>query len=302
MIVFQDKPAPKGYTYDLAIVRGTLSEADIQKLVNAGSPKTLVLNVFNGWDGNLLSVLSALNGIEVVSIDIFCASDSNLPVNAFDCLSRKTKSSIQYLRLAGQLVGDLSLDHFPNLADFGMGFTAKGKNGIKIDWGSCSNLASLGGAWPHFPSIDLLSKMPKLSSIASVRPGFSPESLGCINGLNRIEFAYWNKLKSFTQFGELREKLLHLELYSASKIESYEGLNDFINLKYLDLGKCPPVKYGSIFSSMINLEVLQLAETKILDGDLACLYSLPNLKKLSLVDQKNLSPTRDALYHHFGLL
>ena len=302
MIVFQDKPAPKGYTYDLAIVRGTLSEADVQKLVNAGSPKTLVLNVFNGWDGNLLSVLSALDGIEVVSIDIFCASDSNLPVNAFDCLSRKTKSSIQYLKLAGQLVGDLSLDNFPNLVNFGMGFTAKGKNGINIDWGSCPNLVSLGGAWPYFPGIDVLSKMLKLSSIASVRPGCSPESLCCINGLNRIEFAYWNKLKNFTQFGELQEKLSHLELYSASKIESYEGLNEFTNLKYLDLGKCPPVKHGSIFSTLINLEVLHLVGTKILDGDMSCLYSLPNLKKLSLADQKNLSPSHDDLYRHLGLL
>lgn len=301
MIEFQDKPTPEGYIYDLAVVKGALDDTDIDNFINSKSPRTLVLNVFNGWDGDLASVVSAINGVNVVSIDIFCASNSNINANAFDGLSAETLSSIRYLRLAGQVVGSLSLDIFPNLIDFGMGFTSKGRNKLKIDWGRCSNLVSLGGAWSNFPDMNVLSGMPKLSHLRSVRPGCTPESLSTIDGLNWIDFSYWAKLKNFSQLHFFQKKLTRLELYSASKIESYDGLDDFLELRFLSLMKCPPIKYGSVFSSMKQLEMLNLAETVIVDGYISCFYSLPNLKNISLVDQTNLSPSREVVYRHFGL-
>lgn len=301
MIILKDKPTPAGYRYDLAVVNGHLEEADIQTLLALDSPRTVVLNSFNGWDGDFTSAMTLLSEVGFVSLDVFGAVNSNFKFDAFGVLSDKARSRVQHLRLAGQFIGDLYLDIFPNLSDFGMGFTAKGSLGAKINWGRCQNLGALGGAWSFFPSINILAQMPKLSRIGSVRPGCTPESLCEIKGLEWIDFSYWSKLNNFAQFGSLAGTIKRLELYSASKISGYEEIASFSRLKFLSLGKCPPIPRGSVFSSLKEIEELYLAETKIIEGDMACLYSLPSLKKLSLVDQKNLSPSRDALYKHFGL-
>lgn len=301
MIEFQDKPTPRGYLYDLAIVKGSLDEVDINKFISSDVPRTLVLNVFNGWDCNISSVMSALDGVDVISLDIFCASNSNLNGSVLNYLSDKTRLSLRSLRLAGQISGTLSLDSFPNINDFGMGFETKGKNKLTIEWGECQNLSSLGGAWSCFPNMDQLSVMESLTHLQSVKPSCSPESISELVELRSIDFSYWNKLKNFTQLGKLQSQLESLELYFASKIESYNEIINLSNLRYLSLGKCTPVSHGSIFSALKKIEVLHLVETKIIDGDLTCLYSLPNLKDIALVDQKNLSPSRDVLYQHFGL-
>lgn len=300
MIDFQDKPSPRGYRYDLAVVKGRLEDADIKKLRDVESPRTLILNVFNGWDGDLSSVIAALSDVKCVSLDIFGASNSNFNINDFATMSEKARESIQHMRLAGQFVGNLCLDLFPNLSDFGMVFTSKGKNGTKIEWGKCQNLKALGGAWPFFPSMDILSKMPKLHRIESVRPGCTPESLCEIVGLEYIDFAYWNKLSSFTQLGALKCSLKHLELSLASRLDDYESISILSKLQYLSLHKCPPIPRGAIFSSLKEIETLYLIATKVIDRDMTCLYSLPDLKKIALVDQKNLLPSRDVLYEHFG--
>jgi hypothetical protein len=299
MIELLDKPTPEGYLYDLAVVTGRLNDADIEKLLDLNSPRTVVLNVFNGWDGDFTSAMTSLSEVGFDSLDVFGAVNSNFNVGAFDVLSDKARARVQHLRLAGQFVGNLCLDMFPNLSNFGMGFTSKGRSGVKINWGTCQNLRILGGAWSFFPSIEVLSQMPLLNRIESVRPGCTPESLCDIKGLEWIDFSYWSQLNNFSQFGSLARSIKRLELYSASKIRGYEEITGLSSLKFLSLQKCPPIPRGSIFSSLKEIEELHLAETKIIDGDMACLYSLPRLKKISLVDQKNLSPRRDALYKHF---
>lgn len=301
MIELIDKPTPEGYLYDLAVVTGRLEDADIQKLLTLESPRTVLLNVYRGWDGDFTSAMTSLSEVGFVSLDVFGPANSNFKVDAFDVLSDKARARVLHMRLAGQFIGNLCLDTFPNLSNFGMGFTSKGKSGVKINWGMCQNLRALGGAWPFFPSVDVLSQMPVLNRIQSVRPGCTPESLWGIKGLERIEFHYWSHLNNFAQFGPLASSITRLELYSASKIRGYEEIAGLSRLKYLSLEKCPPIPRASVFSSLKEIEVLHLYETKIIDGDMAFLYSMPNLKSLALIDQKNLSPSRDALYRHFGL-
>ncbi len=292
MIEFVPRPSPAGHVFDLAVVKGAVNAADVQAFAAMAQPRTLVLNVFNGWDGDLPAVKAAFEGAHVVSLDLFGG-------RGLDVTELSHFGHLQHLRVAGQVSGHLDLDAFPRLSSLGAGQVVKGKAGLKVHWGACKRLSSLAGSWAVLPTMDQLANMPALSTLQSVRPSCEPESLQALAHLRSLDFSLWGKLVTIRQLSGLFDRLQELSLYAASKLQDHQGLSEFQQLRKFCLHKCPSLRSGCVFAGMKSLECLHLLDTKVEDGDLSCLLGLPRLKDLACVDQANLSPSRDELYAHF---
>lgn len=293
MIEFVPMPSPAGHVFDLAVVKGAVNAADVQAFAAMAQPRTLVLNVFNGWDGDLSGIKAAFEGTPVVSLDLFGGS-------GLDITDLSAFAHLLHLRVAGQVSGHLDLDAFPRLSSLGVGYVVKGKASVKVHWGACKRLSSLAGSWAALPAMEQLANMPMLSALQSVRPSCEPESLQALSHLTSLDFSQWGKLLAIHQLSGLFDRLQALSLYAASKLQDHQGLSEFQQLRKLCLHKCPSLKSGRVLAGMKALECLHLLDTKVDDGDLSCLLALPRLKDVACVDQANLLPSRDELYAHFA--
>ena len=252
----------------------------------------LVLNGARQWDGNLVEFVQSFDGIGLKRLTIFGPTGLDIT-----CLSKLNE--LVELNVAGLLVGELDLDWFPKLERFGFGAEIKGKQHVKLRWGSSSNLRSTGMLGSKLPPIDTLASLPMLESLNIVKATFNPSELSKLTNIAEIYFSYWNAIQSLSDISSMLPRLRRIRLYRASKLTDYEAIKTASNLKTLDFESCPPISSVSLFEPLDNLEKLYLIGTKIIDGDITPLKRMKRLVDVALIDQKNMIPSRKEIEEFF---
>jgi hypothetical protein len=272
MIEFHQKYAPTAL-FDEAVVNRQATSEDAGIFSKSNVPRTLVLNVFRGWDGDLCSAAEAFRNVPVKSLQVFLHPGTDVePIHNFH--------QVEHLSVVGLGKGTLYLDAFENLRSYGPGTESKGKYIVKIEWGKCRNLKRTGGLGSSLPTIEQLVTFPKLTS------------------LDEIEFSYWNKLSSLSEL-EKPERYKKIHLHTSKLLQDYSALIQMKNLRSVSFENCPEFPSVHLIDDLEQLEELFLVGVKIRDPDTSSLLTHPSLKRIALKQQKHLKPSRDELEAHF---
>lgn len=187
----------------------------------------------------------------------------------------------------------------------------------KLDLTGFSQLVELAAAWPQVA--DTIHEASGLSS-AFLRSYQPPDltPLANLKSLVRLEMKDRPKLKSLEGVSDLPE-LRFLGVYLAKGLSDIEDLQGRSDMEHLALEACPRVTQLDALAECHGLRELNLSEdgdiaslvpirglsklehvsmfgsTRILDGDLEPLASLPRLARLRMQSRRSYSPTVEEI-------
>ena len=201
-------------------------------------------------------------------------------------------SNLRGLRLNSPK-GGVNFSCFPNLEEF-IGDWHRGNSGI----GDCTELRTLRvwGFRSTEPGLSALASCTRLERLWLVRPGIdSIEGVECLEDLRYLNLAYAPKIKSLTSLAAPTVDLRELRLQNMKGISDYSPLASIRRLRRLIISKCAPMENLSWTKGMDYLDSIAFVETKVLNGDLSPLLSLPLLRYVGAGNKKHYSHTDEEL-------
>jgi hypothetical protein len=264
----------------------------VKNMANYGVTR-LVIRRYQEWTSNSLShlnefitslyvedrdtpafIINSLTNLEELSLshvssEINFSLFSNLRecyLNKFKELPRELESCTQLkvLKLATSKIKSFShLANYQYLQDLEL-------NGITVD---------------SLHSINLLSHLQTLTINRSQYQNLSFLE-NCTN-LKELNLSLFSKLEDLHHLKNLSHlEKLHLE--SCPILKDISPIELLCQLRSLALVNCPKIKSVKHLLKLNNLNAILLWEsTKIEDGDIRCLLSLPHLKRLSFLNRRN---------------
>ncbi len=206
--------------------------------------------------------------------------------------SVESLSNLRGLRLNAPK-GGVDLTCFPNLEEF-IGDWHRGNSGI----GDCGELRTL-RAWGFRstePDLSALAKCARLERLWLVRPGIkSIEGIESLEDLRYLDLAYAPKIESLTPLAAPTVDLRELSLANMKAITDYSPLASIRKLRRLSIFKCAPMEDLAWTKGMDYLDSIGFVETKVLNGDLSPLLSLPLLRYVGAGNKKHYSHTDEEL-------
>ncbi|MDP5138257.1 hypothetical protein ORJ04_20110 [Rheinheimera baltica] len=175
-----------------------------------------------------------------------------------------------------------------------------------------------------------IEQVLSLTSLQDLRianwQGSDLSALRQLTNLVCLELVDARKLQSLDGIGVL-EKLHQLQLVCCSKLADISELTTLCSLQMLQIDSCKKIEFAADYAMLENLkylciwgqkqlvslqpfmrcnalEILKVSDLRVLDGQVACIQQLPNLKKLILQQKKDydadLSAFEQSLEAKFG--
>ena len=147
--------------------------------------------------------------------------------------------------------------------------------------GECGELRVL-RAWRFRstqPGLSSLAGCVRLERLDLVRPGItSLEGIDALEDLRYLEIAYAPKITDLAPLAAPGVGLRELALGNMKNIADYAPLAEIRKLRRLRLSSCAPMADLAWTNGMDRLDFFSFVETKVQDGDLSPLLSLPLLR------------------------
>lgn len=200
----------------------------------------------------------------------------NVSAKGLRCI--ESVSNLRGLRLESPKAG-LDFSCFPQLEEF-IGDWHPDNTGV----GNCGELRSLNafGFRSLQPGLSSLADCVRLERLYLVRPGIT--SLGDIDALEDLRYldiAYAPKIQDLTPLAASKVDLREIQLTNLKNISAYAPLAGIRRLRRLILSRCAPMADLAWTKGMDYLDFFTFVETKVLNGDLSPLLSLPLLRNVS---------------------
>ena len=214
----------------------------------------------------------------------------NVSAKGLRCI--ESLSNLRGLRLDSPKA-ELDFSCFPQLEEFN-GDWHRENTGI----GNCGELRKLHafGFRSTKPGLSSLADCVRLERLNLVRPGIT--SLGDIDALEDLRYlsiAYAPKIVDLTPLAASMVNLRELDLTNLKNISDYAPLARIRRLRRLHLFKCAPMADLAWTAGMEYLDFFSFVETKVLNGDLSPLLSLPLLRYAGAGNRRDYSHTDDEL-------
>jgi hypothetical protein len=88
---------------------------------------------------------------------------------------------------------------------------------------------------------------------------------------------------------------------SLGQVAAIDPIAHLPRLRFLDIGNCGPIQSLKRLAGCIALETLYAYEsTRIGDGDLAVLLTLPNLAEIRMMNRRHYTPSVEAVRSALG--
>ena len=182
----------------------------------------------------------------------------------------------------------------------------------ELDLGALPNVRSVAGEWELIRGT--LGRVDALESVITWR--FDDADLHAFRdhvGLERLtikEAPHLESLSGLADLGELKvlgvflarqledisdlaqlPSLRELEFEDCPALESLDDVEPLINLRFLGFSECGDIESLAPLGSLAQLEVLYAwGSTRVVDGDLSPLTSLPRLTEIRMRDRRTYSP------------
>jgi len=214
----------------------------------------------------------------------------NVSAKGLRCI--ESVSNLRGLRLDSPKAG-LDFSCFAQLEEF-IGDWHRDNTGI----GNCGELRRLHafGFRSAQPGLSSLADCVRLERLHLVRPGVT--SLGDIDALEDLRYldiAYAPKIADLTPLAASNVDLRELHLTNLKNISDYAPLARIRRLRRLILSRCAPMADLAWTKGMDYLDFLSFVETKVLNGDLSPLLSLPLLRYAGAGNKRDYSHTDEEL-------
>lgn len=248
----------------------------------------------HGTHGNLFSGLR-VTGLENLEFlrdypSLLYLETENVSAEGLRCI--ESVSNLRGLRLESPK-GGLDFSCFPQLEEF-IGDWHRDSTGI----GKCGELRRLHafGFRSTQPDFSSLADCVRLERLILVRPGIT--SLGDIDALEDLRYldiAYAPKIKDLTPLAASKVDLREIQLTNLKNISDYAPLARIRRLRRLILSRCAPMADLAWTMGMDYLDFFTFVETKVLNGDLSPLLSLPLLRIANAGNRRDYSHTDKEL-------
>ena len=227
------------------------------------------LNVYAGWTDTNIEFLRGLPQLEALHI----AAGKAVALTPLYELPQ-----LKLLGLAGEFKGAFDLTRLPQLTDLRLEKWDAKKFASAFD---CNGLSVL--ALSNYPGPDL-SALAGLTGLQELRLLLgkitSLQGISALVSLRRLilqEFNHLETLAGVEGLGALEDLLV----YRAKKLRRLDGAEGLKSLKVITLTAVPALESLHPLECCTALEkVILLQNTKVADGDVACLKSLPNLRRV----------------------
>lgn len=247
---------------------------------------------YSGPDGAFLKSSLKLLGIRLLELNRRIFSGSNIRfLERFDLLDGlfltdwKLKDiqpisrlrALRFLRLSTPLAETLDLRSLPELTEIGLDFARCATN-----LESLTNLTDLFVGKPKWTSLSELNQFKALSVAQFSEPAF--KSIGNVDlpNLEELVFKGAYDLADWTgisRLGALRKLLI----FKAPRLSSLSRLAQLSSLEWLLLEDCGTIDSLNYLTRLDRLRKIHLVgDTRIADGKISTLLSLPNLEQVSL--------------------
>jgi len=235
--------------------------------------RELHLNVYAGWTDTNIEFLRALPQLEALHI----AAGKGV-----DFAPLYDLPQLKLLGLAGEVKGALDFTRLPMLAELRLEKWDAKKFASAFD---CAKLAVL--ALSNYPGPDLgalagLTALEELRlSLGKVASLQGLSALVCLRRLILQEFNHLETLVGIEGLGALED----LWVYRAKRLKRLDGAEGLKSLKVITLTAVPALESLHPLERCTALEkVMLLQNTNVADGDVACLKSLPNLRRIRFTE------------------
>lgn len=241
--------------------------------------QSLRLSFSNGWKGENIDFLgevpSSVTGFEIFSWQVT------------DLSPLKQRENVEHLAFQVELKRIFDLSGLPRLETLKFAHSAKTKN-----LQGCHRLKHLNVMAYPGESIALLTSMKSLERLQ-----ITSRKLRCLQGvadlekLRILDLAGCPNLTSLVGLEQV-ETLEELEIADCKAIASLPNLSSLRHLRSLLIENCGTLESLQFLNAHGGLErVLIIGETRIVDGDLIPLKTLPNLRDVRVAEgDYNLNP------------
>src|SRR5580765_788213 len=250
---------------EFLVVTGPWS-AEAMRYATENVVRELHLNVYAGWTDTSIEFLHSLPELEALHI-----------------AARDRSPYLKLLGLAGDVKGAFDFTRLPQLAELRLEKWDAKKFASAFE---CAGLAVL--ALSNYPGPDL-SALAGLAALEELRLLFgkvtSLQGLSAIARLRRLVLQEFNHLETLVGIEGLAA-LEDLYVYRAKRLKRLDGAEGLKSLKVITLTAVPELESLHPLKGCIALEkVVLLQNTNVADGDVACLKSLPNLRRIRFTER-----------------
>lgn len=195
----------------------------------------------------------------------------------------------------------LTLDNYDlpiSLRQFGQLETFAGQWSKELQLGpECARLTSLSLRKYKAKDLTQFPALPALSSLELVQASLaSLEGIQLHSQIEKLTFHRCSKLASIDAIAGLSDgSLRQLSFERCQKIENIEILGRLRRVKTINLQYCPDLRGLDFLQGCQQLEGFGFFGTKLPDGDLTPLLSLPKLSFVGMSDKRHFSHSQDEL-------
>lgn len=240
----------------------------------------LILNDSKGWKGENVDFLEFFPKLKSLTI-------IDLKIKSVD--SVKHLHDLVSLNLSTYSKKPIDFTSFPKLKKCGFEWI-KGSDSLF----TCKGLESLGVGSYNQKNTDGFAKLVNLKQLSILN---SPiENLKFLSSLGKLEYLCLANLKNITSLEGIDSlnKLKDLEINLCKKIQSISNLFSLKNLTKLALINTGNIDSIKVIENLTKLESFVFYEsTNVLDGDLAPLFKLKKLSKISFQNRKHYTHKRE---------
>jgi hypothetical protein len=197
----------------------------------------------------------------------------------------------------------LTLDNYDapiSLREFRQLETFAGKWSEELHLGAnCVRLKSLSLRAYNVKDLTRFPVLPSLSRLEFVQPSItSLEGIQSQEQLKKLTFHRCSKLVSIDAIAGLAQgNLQQISFERCPKIQNIEILGRLARVTTIDLQYCPDLRSLDFLNGCQQLEAFGFFGTKLVDGNLTPLLSLPKLSFAGISDKRHFSHTQDELSH-----
>ena len=201
-------------------------------------------------------------------------------------------SNLRGLRLDAPK-GGIDFSGFPHLEEF-FGDWNPNNTGI----GACGELRKFRafGFRTTEQGVLSLAGCVRLEELGLTRP-----RIACLDGIEALEdlrylsIAYAPKIEDLTPLAAPTVNLREISLTNLKRISDYSPIASIRRLRRLKIFKCAPMADLTWTDGMDYLDFISFVETRVLDGDLSPLLSLPVLRYVGAGNRRDYSHSDDEL-------
>lgn len=249
----------------------------------------LKLSAYAGWRETRVDFLGGLPFLETLDLMTVGLRDVS-PLYELPNLRRLSISGVK---------AKVDFTKIPRLNHLGISWNHK----LFASLLDCGNLHVLG--LDRFTEKDL-SSLRELTALNVLALSYSKiESLrgiGRFSELRRLSLAVTNRIQTLSGISACKE-LVEVSVEAAKILTDVDAVGDLPKLRTLFFTACPKIESLQFISKLSRLEYFALLQTsRVSDGDLSGLSSLPKLKHVSFVDRKHYNRRNSAFPKNYKLM